>query len=432
MRSTWDRSPTAYKLAALLGVVVVLVCYANASTSLGRIGVLGDISRLFPGPLYPLAAGAFRLVVAVVAIALAVVGPLALVRPWAAIGVALVPMLPALPGLSPVPAGVVVSLAAVAVVAGWHDLRAALWALGLAEAVVLLWIATGGVMTTPFDQVVLSYSPGWSYRVVLAGLWTLALLVVLGATLLLRRLVADHLERRGLLARSAQVEEQSAVTAERARLARDLHDVVAHHVSLIAVRAETAPYTHPTLGSDARGLLAEIAQDARLALDELRGVLGILGRSAEGEPRAPQPGLADVPALVDRSRSTGAGVTLDGDVQGPVAPAVGYVAYRVVQEALTNARRHAPGAEVHVSVGGNGSLLVVQVGNALVGADTGTPSGSPGRGLAGMRERVEAVGGHLEATGDGSSFVVRATLPRSGGSAQPRSGGSAQPRGGAA
>ena len=154
-----------------------------------------------------------------------------------------------------------------------------------------------------------------------------------------------ELERKALAARSGEVEQQAAVVEERARLARDLHDVVAHHVSLIAVRAETAPYTHPDLDPQARSVLGDIAADARLALDELRGVLGILGRSGAVE-RAPQPTWSDITALVERTRSAGVDIEMIGDTSAEVGPSAGYAAYRVVQEALTNARKHAPGARV--------------------------------------------------------------------------------------
>lgn len=202
--------------------------------------------------------------------------------------------------------------------------------------------------------------------------------------------VRSH-EAAGLADRAEAVEREAAVVAERARLARDLHDVVAHHVSLIAVRAETAPYTVPNLSPAGRTLLAAIADDSRRALDELRGVLGILRRSGEDPALAPQPTAGDVALLVESARDGGDDIEWEPVDLAGVEPAAGYAAYRVVQEALTNARRHAPGARVLLEtlIEGPGDL-VVRVGNPATGMGTGE-----GRGLAGMRERVEALGGRL-------------------------------------
>ena len=103
-----------------------------------------------------------------------------------------------------------------------------------------------------------------------------------------------------------------AVQAERARLAHDLHDVIAHHVSLIAVRAEAAPYTDPGMGARANDVFGEIADDARRALDELRGVLGVLHRAGETPELAPQPSIRDLPDLIDRATNAGDRITTDG------------------------------------------------------------------------------------------------------------------------
>ncbi|MGB0191848.1 MAG: sensor histidine kinase, partial [Nocardioides sp.] len=214
---------------------------------------------------------------------------------------------------------------------------------------------------------------------------------------------------RALEARAGEVEQQSAVTEERARLARDLHDVVAHHVSLIAVRAETAPYTTSDLGDGGKEVLAEIAADSRRALDELRGVLGVLQRSRTDPELAPQPTAADLPDLVARAADAGEPVTwTDGPSGLAEVPApIGYAAYRVLQEALTNARRHAPGRPVEVSVRGSGSGLWLRVVTRLAAS---VPDQKPGRGLTGARERVEALGGTFLAGPAGDTFVVEADL----------------------
>lgn len=219
------------------------------------------------------------------------------------------------------------------------------------------------------------------------------------------RTVAMTQRSQALMAREAQV-------GERARLARDLHDVVAHHVSLIAVRAETAPYTHPTLDAQGRALVAEIAEDARRALDELRGVLGLLRRSeVDGgtADTAPLPGGNDLVPLVERNRAAGMAISLS-DQRGAYTELVyassrGHVIYRVLQEALTNARRHAPDQPVLVMLSDQAPQLVVTNTTVGAGVEIGT-----GTGIIGMRERVEALGGHLDVTDDGVEFRVEVHL----------------------
>jgi signal transduction histidine kinase len=186
---------------------------------------------------------------------------------------------------------------------------------------------------------------------------------------------------------------------ERARIARELHDVVAHHISMIAVQAETARLTTPGMPAAGAQRLSEIGDTARAGLTEMRRLLGVLREDAQAEvaDRHPQPGLDQLPGLVDEAReSSGAACRLI--ISGPpvtVDPGVGLAAYRIVQEALTNARRHAPGAAVDVEVRyGDGKLR-------LVIRDNGPgPERTPlagGHGLLGMRERAVAVGGELRA-----------------------------------
>lgn len=217
-----------------------------------------------------------------------------------------------------------------------------------------------------------------------------------------------------LAAREAAVDRAGAVQSERARLAHDLHDVIAHHVSLIAVRAETAPYTEPTLGQGAREILAEVADDARRALDELRGVLDVLHRSEESPELAPQPGMRDVPELVDRAISAGDAVTTVGVDESWIVPdTVGYVVYRLVQESLTNARRHARNGRVQVCLERDGEEIVAQVRNEAGAASSN--GGGSGEGLAVMAERVESLGGVVAAgpTSTGG-FDVTARIPLAG------------------
>jgi signal transduction histidine kinase len=202
-----------------------------------------------------------------------------------------------------------------------------------------------------------------------------------------------------------------AATQERARIARELHDVVAHHVSMVAVQAETARLTTPGMPPEGRERLAAIGDTARDALTEMRRLLGVLRADVDGEAeRAPQPGLDRLEQLVDEARAAGTSVSVA--VRGrPAAlpPGVDLTAYRIVQEALTNARRHAPGAAVDVDVAFGDDVVRVRVRDDGPGPAEG---GDGGHGLVGMHERVAMVGGRLRiGPADGGGFAVEAELP---------------------
>ncbi len=204
-----------------------------------------------------------------------------------------------------------------------------------------------------------------------------------------------------------QAETREAAGQERDRIARELHDVVAHAVSLMVVQAGAARLAHP--GSPSRDALEAVERTGRQALIELRSMLGVLRDS--GEARAPQPDLRGLPALVDQVRTAGLPVELQltGDVEG-VPPGVALSAHRVVQEALTNALRH--GGPVPTTV-----LVNCAAGAVEVCVRNGLPTGpiarmpSSGRGLVGMRERVDLHDGTLDVGPDGAAWLVRATFP---------------------
>lgn len=204
---------------------------------------------------------------------------------------------------------------------------------------------------------------------------------------------------------------------ERARISRELHDVVAHHISMIAVEAETARLTTPGLPAAGAQRLSSIGETARAALTEMRRMLGVLRDGADPEPaeRHPQPDLRQLNELLDAVRDA-SGTTARLIISGPAAtldPGVEVAAYRIVQEALTNARRHAAGAAVDVELRyrGDGSLLLSIRDNGPGPDDRAAASGD-GHGLRGMHERATAVGGRVRtgrATGGG--FLVTADLP---------------------
>jgi signal transduction histidine kinase len=245
-----------------------------------------------------------------------------------------------------------------------------------------------------------------------------------GATAII--VLADQIGvRRDTQARLGVAEERSeleharrAILEERTRIARELHDVVAHHMSLIAVRAETAPFRLDDVTDATAAEFAAIATGSREALTEMRRLLGVL-RSEAPPPKEPQPDLADLQTLADQAREAGVQVTLTVAEQLTVPDSVGLTAYRIVQEALSNARRHAAGGAVHIILHVDGETLVVDVVNGR-----GTPMETPdqpdgktaGQGLEGMRARAGALGGTLVAgpTSDGG-FAVHAKLPTGGG-----------------
>jgi signal transduction histidine kinase len=236
---------------------------------------------------------------------------------------------------------------------------------------------------------------------------------------------AEDLEReRSRLETEREELARRAVAEERARIARELHDVVAHHVSVMVIQAGAAEATLPPGAEAVAPSLEAIRQTGREALAEMRRMLGLLraegaleaGAAAGDSELAPQPGLDDVDALVARMREAGLVVELEPGTPRRLPPGVGLSAYRVVQEALTNTLRHAgAGARVRVCLDYEPDALVVEVADDGRGRRTPTHERAPhdvGHGLVGMRERVALFGGTLEAgPRDGGGFRVRARFP---------------------
>jgi signal transduction histidine kinase len=210
---------------------------------------------------------------------------------------------------------------------------------------------------------------------------------------------------------------ENTARGERARISRELHDVVAHHVSVIAVQAETGRLA--TAGMPAAGaqLLSSIGDTARTALTEMRRLLGVLREDsgAAWADRQPQPGLAQLNDLLDEARDVsgiGARLIVRGWLTS-LDPGVELAVYRIVQEALTNARRHAPGAAVDVELQFDDDALRLRIRDDGPGPPTVQPGQQQaGHGLLGMRERAAAVGGELRTgAAPGGGFLVQATLP---------------------
>ena len=218
---------------------------------------------------------------------------------------------------------------------------------------------------------------------------------------------AEEAERLG-----AEEAQRRRDLEERNRIARELHDVVAHSMSVINVQASTARYRKPGMSKDVQQEFDDIAASSRQALEEMRALLSIL-RNDHDAPTAPVPQLGDIPELVEATRASGAAITYTGT--GPdVPPTAGLTVYRVVQEALSNALRHAPGAAIDVTTAVGNGVVAVSVVNAA--PQTGRePAPGSGLGLAGIRERVTALGGTVSAgpTAHGG-FAVEAAVPLAG------------------
>ena len=209
---------------------------------------------------------------------------------------------------------------------------------------------------------------------------------------------------------------ERALLEERQRIARELHDVVAHHMSVIAIQAEAAPYKTADPPPELVESFGDIRASALAGLTELRRVLGVL--RTDGRDTAPQPGLAELDALLDSARSGGVSVTVTSSGDPVTLPeGVDLSAYRIVQEALSNAMRHAPGSHVQVHLAYRPDALALEIRNDAVLSRpvlvaSGEHAGGGGNGLVGMRERAAMLGGSLDAgpTEDGG-FQVTAVLP---------------------
>src|SRR6266542_2686575 len=221
------------------------------------------------------------------------------------------------------------------------------------------------------------------------------------------------LERLQLAEQTREEEAQRRAEQERLRIARDLHDVVAHTLTTINVQAGVAAHLLDREPSRAGAALTTIEAASHEALDELRAILGVLReRDTADVPLDPAPSLDGVSLLVDRFREAGGDIELEVDGEPPerVSDAVQLAAFRIVQESLTNARRHAPGAAARVRLAYADDRLRVGIENDLGQGRNGNGRG-PGVGIAGMHERATALGGTVEAGPCGDGFKVTAELP---------------------
>jgi len=296
------------------------------------------------------------------------------------------------------------------------------WRWGVVHALVMFALLFAVALRQPARRVVAAWAGTvllfwWGTRTDLAAGWMVGVSIITVIGLLIGRLAVTNRALTQQAEETSAEKERRLVLEERSRIARDLHDIVAHHMSLVVVQAETAGYRIPDLPESARDELASISGSARAALAETRALLAVLRQDDDEVARTPQPGLDELAALVDGARRAGQDVAADVRVSGdPPRPGTSLAAYRIVQESLANAARHAPGAPVRVQVVQDGEALTLSVVNArppgggfLLATDTAP---GEGHGIVGMRERVVAEGGTLEAAPDDEGgFAVRAVLP---------------------
>jgi signal transduction histidine kinase len=242
----------------------------------------------------------------------------------------------------------------------------------------------------------------------------LAAVLLLGEAVRNRRAWAEEVRAR--LRRAEQDRDREAerrVQQERLRIAREMHDVLAHTLAAINVQAGVAGDVIDEAPDKARASVQEIRRQSRDAIAELKATVGVLREGGTGAPRAPAPGLAELKGLVEMA--AGAGVQVEVSVAGPVRPlpaTVDLSAYRIVQESLTNVVRHAHASEATVSVRYNPEAVVLEVHDNGSGDTNGATGDRGGHGLIGMRERATAVGGTLRAgTAPGGGYLVQASLP---------------------
>lgn len=296
--------------------------------------------------------------------------------------------------------GMVALVALVAIVgirAGW---RLAALAFAAAMAALLLVVAFAAVVGSPTD--------GWAVNLTVTASNAAFAVIVVGVV----RQLLDARRELDVARTEAETEHARRLWAqERSRIAREMHDVVAHSMSVVHMRATSARFRLPGLDESVASEFDAIGAQARTALAEMRDVLGLLRDDADA-PRAPQPGLADLPSLVGATRDAGVDVDIRvaEDVPG-LADSAQLALYRVAQESLSNVVRHAPGAAVELALTREGDAAELLIVN---GPGTREPlaTDSGGHGLRGMRDRIAATGGSLE-TGplpDGG-FRVRARVP---------------------
>lgn len=273
-------------------------------------------------------------------------------------------------------------------------------------AVIVMLVVTYGEFVAVGDQRKVDNT-----SIVLLSGWFLSV-IAFGHAMRVRQAYQHEAEQRALAAeRERDVRARQSATEERLRLARELHDVLGHSISLINVQVAAALHRsakRPGETAELIGALEFVRDTSKEALRELRGTLGVLRQVDEDAPTSPTTGLERLGELADRARATGLDVTLETTGEAPVVPPpISLAAYRIVQESLTNITRHAQARNAVIQVRYTPDEFQVRIEDDGQGA----VDGGVGSGIAGMAERARALGGELTAANTGSGFRVQARLP---------------------
>ncbi len=279
---------------------------------------------------------------------------------------------------------------------GWFGLVAlAGWCALSAPAVIIgtYWLAA--MLLLAGEAIFVSHDPGWAAWI--GGTCFSVVGCLFGRRQ--RELAVELREAQAGLVQHAQEQERS-------RIARELHDVIAHSLTVSLLHVSSARLSLRDDPDDAARALAEAERLGRASLDEVRHAVGLLHPAGGAHPTSPLPGSSDVPRLIEGFRAAGADVraSIDGDLQ-TLPATVGLATYRIMQEALTNAVKHAPQTPITVHLAATDPTVRLDIDSA------GRPGSGHGLGLIGMRERAEALGGRLEAGPGGSGWRVHAELP---------------------
>ncbi len=280
----------------------------------------------------------------------------------------------------------------------------------------LAWIALGSVVAMSVSGLLYATSGVDLRDNLVFGVLAIGFAVGWGLFVRVRRDLVDSLhERNAQLEQEGRLRADQARAAERERIAREMHDVLAHRISLLSLHAGALEYRPDAPPEEIAATAGVVREAAAAALEELRDVIGVLREGTEGSSRPPQPTLADLPTLIEESRAAGVRIEVELDLPA-AAGSVGRTAYRVVQEGLTNARKHAPGVLVEVRVTSSEEGLRIEIRNrAPLAAPPAQVLPGAGSGLIGLGERVQLANGELRhGWVPRGEFVLLATLPLEG------------------
>jgi signal transduction histidine kinase len=280
----------------------------------------------------------------------------------------------------------------------------------------LAWIAVASIAASIVYSLLYATSGADLRDQILIGILLFGIAIGWGLFVRVRRDLIESLrERATRLENEGRLRAEQARSAERERIAREMHDVLAHRLSLPSLHAGALEFRPGAPPREIAATARVVREAATAALEELRDVVGVLREGTDSDIRRPQPTLADLPTLIEESRAAGMRIEAELDLPDDRedAGAVGRTAFRVVQEGLTNARKHAPGALVRVRAGASEDELAIEVRNRAPLRPAPAPAlPGAGSGLVGLRERVELEGGALRTeVAPGGDVVLAATLP---------------------